>query len=65
MQTVIFNSESKGNLKLLMDLAKKLGINVKVLSEEEQEDLALFELMENSRTGEFVEEELIFKKLKK
>jgi hypothetical protein len=65
MQTIILNSESKGNLKLLVSLAKKLGINVKILSEEEQEDLAFYELIENSKTGDFVSEETIFKQLKK
>jgi hypothetical protein len=65
MQTIILNSDSKSNLKLLVSLAKKLGINVKVLSEEEQEDLAFFELIENSKTGDFVSEESIFKQLKK
>lgn len=62
---IILNSESKGNLKLLVSLAKKLGINVKILSEEEQEDLAFYELIENSKTGDFVSEETIFKQLKK
>jgi hypothetical protein len=65
MQTIILNSESKGNLKLLVSLAKKLGINVKILSEEEQEDLAFYELIENSKTEDFVSEETIFKQLKK
>jgi hypothetical protein len=35
------------------------------LSEEEQEDLSFFELIESSKTGDFVSEETIFKQLKK
>jgi hypothetical protein len=65
MQTIIMNSDSKGNLKLLVELAKKLGINVKILSEEEKEDLDFFELIENAKTGELVDEATIFKKLNK
>jgi hypothetical protein len=65
MQTIIMNSDSKGNLKLLVELAKKLGIYVKILNEEEKEDLVFFELMENAKTGELVDEATIFKKLNK
>ncbi|MES2589218.1 MAG: hypothetical protein V4622_09565 [Bacteroidota bacterium] len=65
MQSLILNSNSKSNMKLLADLAKKLGVSVKILSNEEKEDYAFFNAMEEGRTGEFVDEEEIFKKLKK
>ncbi len=41
MQTVILNSDSKTDLKLLLDLAKKIGIKSRILSESEIEEIGL------------------------
>lgn len=39
METAILKSNSKENLNLLLDLAKKLEMNVKMLSQDEVEDI--------------------------
>ena len=41
MQTVILNSKSKSDIKLLTDLAKKIGVNTKVLSDTDIEEIGL------------------------
>jgi len=41
MKTVIFQSESKSDIKTLSVLAKKLRIKGKFISEEELEDMGL------------------------
>ena len=41
MQTVILNSKSKSDIKLLNDLAKKIGVNTKVLSDTDIFDLEI------------------------
>ena len=41
METALLSSESKSDMQILMQLAKKLGVKVKSLSEEEIEDWVL------------------------
>ncbi|TVR78548.1 MAG: hypothetical protein EA412_08935 [Chitinophagaceae bacterium] len=64
MKSAIFTSESDKDLKLLLELAKKLGIKTKVLSKEEYEDLGLKLAMDKGKIGEFVDTEKFLKSLK-
>ncbi|MFH1197409.1 MAG: hypothetical protein V1720_17045 [bacterium] len=65
METAIVNSSSKTDLKLLLDIAKKIGIKVKVLSESEMEDIGMLYAIKNGRTGKFVDTKSFIKKLRK
>ena len=65
METAILKSNSKENLNLLLDLAKKLEMNVKILSADEIEDIGLAIAIRKGRTGKFVNTESFLKKIRK
>ena len=65
METAILKSKSKENLIILLNLAKKLDINVKLLSADEIEDIGLVIAMKKGRTGKFVNTESYLKKISK
>lgn len=65
METVVLKSESKENLKLLTDLARKIGIKVKFLTKEEAEDIGLLSAILTGRTGEYVDTDVFIESLKK
>jgi hypothetical protein len=55
MQTVILQGNSKDSLKLLTDLAKKIGISVRYLTDEEKEDIGMLVAINREKTGEYVD----------
>ncbi len=63
MNTIVIQSKSKNNLKLLSELAKKIGERVTMLSKEQIEDIALGSYMKKTRTGKNVSSDLVMKKL--
>ncbi|MEA3447697.1 MAG: hypothetical protein U9Q98_04490 [Bacteroidota bacterium] len=65
MDTVILNNDSKSDLKLLINLAKKLGIKAKFLNEEGKEDIGILNAIKQGRTGEYVNTDNFVKKLRK
>ena len=65
MQTVILNSKSKSDIKLLTDLAKKIGVNTKVLSESDIEEIGLSYAIKTGRTREYVDTKKYISKLRK
>ncbi len=65
MQTAILTSDSKSDLQLLLGLAKKIGIKVKVLSESEKEDIGLANAIRQGRTGEYINTDNFLRKLRK
>jgi hypothetical protein len=65
MQTVILNSDSKTDIKLLLDLAKKIGIKSRVLSESEIEEFGLVNSMRLGRTNKYVDTVTYVQKLRK
>jgi hypothetical protein len=65
MQTVILNSDSKTDIKLLLDLAKKIGIKSRVLSDIEIEEIGLVNSMRLGRTNKFVDTTTYIQKLRK
>jgi len=65
MQTVILNSDSKTDIKLLLDLARKIGIKSRVLSETEIEEMGLVNSMRLGRTNKYVETTSFIQKLRK
>lgn len=64
METIVISSESKSNIKLLKDLAKKLGDSVKTLSNEQLEDLTFGQMLHKAETGNLVNESEVLKKLR-
>ena len=65
METAILKNNSKKNLNLLLDLAKQLEMNVKILSQEELEDIGLAIAIKKGRTGKYVNTESYLKKIRK
>jgi hypothetical protein len=65
MQTVILNSDSKTDIKLLLDLAKKIEIKSRVLSDIEIEEIGLVNSMRLGRTNKFVDTTTYIQKLRK
>jgi hypothetical protein len=63
MDSIIINPKNEKEFKFISDLLGKLGVNSKVLSAEEKEDLGLSFLMANSNRVEEVPREEIIKKL--
>jgi hypothetical protein len=64
MAAIVIRSKSTTNLKLLMELAKRLGESASALSDEQLEDLSLGFLMKKEKTGKNVSREAIMKKLR-
>jgi hypothetical protein len=65
METVVLQGNSKADLKMLTDLAKKIGITVKYLSEVEKEDIGLLQAVKEGRTGKYVNTDNYLQKLMK
>lgn len=64
MKSAIFTSDSNKTLELLLELAKKLGVTAKVVTEEELEDAGLVKAMKEGRTGKVVDTDKFLKGLK-
>ena len=65
METLILNSKSSSDLKLLADLAKKLGISVKHLTDEEIEDIGMLKFLAEVDRDEVVSRDSVMAKLGK
>ena len=57
MQTAILKSESSSDLKLLLELAKKLGIKSKILTSNEVEEIGLAQAIKEGHTNDYVDTE--------
>ena len=65
MSAIVIKSNSKANIKILKELAEKLGTSVASIHDEQAEDLLLGKLMESEKTGELVDRDTIFEKLQR
>ena len=65
METVIVSGKDKSSMKLLLDLAKKLGIKSKPLSRQEIEDWLLAKKIEEGLKSETVSKNSVVKVLMK
>lgn len=63
MEIAILKTDDKDSLALLTQLAQKLGMDFKVLSEEEKEDIGMAMLMQEADRTDKVSEEEIMRKL--
>lgn len=63
MNGLVIASDNKDDLKLFVDLAKRIGIKIKTLSEDDLLDMGLLRAMEDGRKTKLVSKERIMKKL--
>lgn len=63
MGAIVIKSDSK-SLKLIAELAKRLGSKVANLNDEQFEDFTFGEMMKGAKTGDLVSRESIMQKLK-
>jgi predicted transcriptional regulator len=63
MQGAILYTNSNKELKLILELAQKIGISTKKLTLEDLEDLGLVNAINEGRTGEFIDTESYLKEL--
>ncbi|MBW6500651.1 MAG: hypothetical protein K0B05_04580 [Bacteroidales bacterium] len=65
MEALLLNSESKSDMKLLLELAKKIGVKARIITESELEDIGLMNAIRQGRTEEFIDNQSFLKKLRK
>ena len=65
MASIIIQSDNSDNMELIAKLAKKLGIRVSNVTDEQSEDLALGSIMTAAKTGKAVSRGSVMKKLQK
>ncbi|MEQ8361949.1 MAG: hypothetical protein RIF39_01010 [Cyclobacteriaceae bacterium] len=63
MSSIVVNPKSQQELQFLSELLKKLGVDSKVLSDEDSEDLGLAVLMKDVDRSDIVSEDDVMKKL--
>jgi hypothetical protein len=63
MTAIVISGHNMVDLKIITELAKRLGANVKTLTDEEILDLGLLKAMEEGRNSEFVSRDRIMKLL--
>lgn len=64
MEAAIIKSGSKSQLKHLLALAKELGMDIEMISNQALEDMSLAKAMDEGRTGKFIDNDEFVKKLK-
>ena len=52
MSTIVINANDRSSVKLFLDLAKKLNFKARVLTDEQNENLALLTMMEERSSEE-------------
>ncbi len=65
MDTIVINGENSSDMKLLLALAKKLGLSVKKLSKSEAEDWSLAQQIKDGMESEDVSRDEVKKALGK
>lgn len=63
MNTLIIDVNKIADLKLFMELAKRLGISSKILTKEEKEEIGLYKAMQEGKKTKLVSRESIMRKL--
>jgi hypothetical protein len=65
MKTLVVTSDNDNELKVLKYLAKKMGMEAEVLSEDEKEDIGLLKAMLEGKKNDHVSEDEVLKALRK
>jgi len=63
METLVLRSDSV-NIKLIAEVAKKMGIKAKILTDEDKEDIGMLNAIMKGKTGQYVNNEDFVKMLK-
>ena len=63
MELIIENIKSGADKKLLVDIAKRLGLSSKVLTKQEKEDIALAKAIDEGRKSGYEDEKTVLKTL--
>ncbi len=64
MTNLLISATKKTDVKLLTDLANRIGVKVKVLSEDEMLDIGMLKAMEEGSKSDYVTREQVMKRLK-
>lgn len=64
MKTLVVTSDNDNELKVLKYLAKKMGMEAEVLSEDEKEDIGLLKAMLEGKKNDYVSEDEVIKALR-
>lgn len=64
MNSIVISPKNQQELQFISKLLRKLGVNSKVLSDEDTEDLGLSLLMKDADPSDLVSEDEIMSKLK-
>jgi hypothetical protein len=65
MTTAILKGNSKADIQLLIDIARKIGIDAKILTQEEIEDVGLAFAIKEGETGQYVDPDSFLDDLRK
>ena len=65
MQTLVLKSDSASNIKLIAQIAKKMGVKAKIFTDEEKEDIGLLNAIMKGKTSQYVNNEDFVKRLRK
>ena len=63
MNSAIITAESSNDLKLLLELAKKINIKTKLLSKEDEEEFGLINAIKSGRTKDYVDTDKFLNKI--
>jgi hypothetical protein len=63
MSALLIETKNKSDLKFLQSFVKRLGMNNRILSKEEIEDIGLINAMKAGREKDYVSRESVMKKL--
>jgi hypothetical protein len=55
MESVIISGNSKKDIKLLADIAQKMGLSVKYFTEDDLEDFVMAKAIAEGKTGELID----------
>lgn len=65
MKTILLEGNDLTNMKLIVELARKLNVKTHILDSEAREDLALGNAMVQEETGEYINSDDLLKELSK
>ena len=64
MESAIITGKSKKDIRLLVAIAEKMGINAKFISQQDMEDFALGKAIKEGETGELIDTSEFLKSIK-